>query len=59
MPSTAQLASVRTALVLDTNFLISHLKYLKSLTQAAERQPGEIVLIVPWIVIRELDRLKV
>ncbi|ORY96469.1 PIN domain-domain-containing protein [Syncephalastrum racemosum] len=52
------LASVRTALVLDTNFLISHLKYLKSLTQAAEEQPGQIVLIIPWIVVRELDRLK-
>lgn len=45
--------------VLDTNFLISNLRYLQHLASEAERYPGSIGLVVPWIVIKELDGLKV
>ncbi|KAF7728761.1 hypothetical protein EC973_005599 [Apophysomyces ossiformis] len=45
--------------VLDTNFLISHLAYLKNLLTKAEQHPGSLVLVVPWIVVMELDGLKV
>ncbi|KAG0171183.1 hypothetical protein DFQ28_006273 [Apophysomyces sp. BC1034] len=44
--------------VLDTNFLISHLAYLRSLITQAEKYPGSLVLMVPWIVVVELDGLK-
>ncbi|KAI9315968.1 PIN domain-containing protein [Dichotomocladium elegans] len=56
-PQTAHDPSSQVA-VLDTNFLISNLGYLRDLTQQASRSHGKIVLVIPWVVIKELDGLK-
>lgn len=45
--------------ILDTNFLISNLAYLRTLTSQAAKYHGSLVLVVPWIVVKELDGLKV
>ncbi|KAI8062059.1 hypothetical protein BDF21DRAFT_347875 [Thamnidium elegans] len=44
--------------VLDTNFLISKLGYLDTVLSLAEENPGNLLIIIPWVVIRELDGLK-
>ncbi|KAG2195057.1 hypothetical protein INT47_003923, partial [Mucor saturninus] len=44
--------------VLDTNFLISKLGYLDTVLSIAEQHPGSLLVILPWVVIRELDGLK-
>ncbi|KAI7886746.1 hypothetical protein K492DRAFT_155642 [Lichtheimia hyalospora FSU 10163] len=44
--------------VLDTNFLISNLAYLRTLTSQAAKYHGSLVLVIPWIVVKELDGLK-
>ena len=44
--------------VLDTNFLLSKLGYLDVLLTLAEENPGNLLVILPWVVIRELDGLK-
>jgi rRNA-processing protein FCF1 len=47
------------AFVLDTNFILSHLDFLKELLQLLRpHNPREVQLIIPFIVIRELDGLK-
>jgi hypothetical protein len=45
--------------VLDTNFLISKLGYLDTVLNLAEERPGSLLVLLPWVVIRELDGLKV
>ncbi|KAI9495232.1 PIN domain-containing protein [Zychaea mexicana] len=44
--------------VLDTNFLISNLGYLTALATQAEKYLGSLVVVVPWVVVTELDGLK-
>ncbi|KAG1141538.1 hypothetical protein G6F38_008351 [Rhizopus arrhizus] len=44
--------------VVDTNFLISNLGYLQALLKIAEEKPGNLLILIPWVVIRELDGLK-
>ncbi|ORZ14923.1 PIN domain-domain-containing protein [Lobosporangium transversale] len=45
--------------VLDTNILISHLNFLKSIIDiyGGKKEPY-IVFVIPWIVVQELDGLK-
>ena len=45
-------------LVLDTNVLISHLQFLVELKDYAIKGVGRPVLVIPWIVMQELDALK-
>ncbi|XP_046387743.1 uncharacterized protein LOC124157223 isoform X2 [Ischnura elegans] len=45
-------------IVLDTNILISHLKYVKELSQREYEALGRPILVIPWMVLRELDTLK-
>lgn len=45
--------------VLDTNFLISKLGYLDTVLSLAEQHVGSLLIVLPWVVIRELDGLKV
>ncbi|KAI9251970.1 PIN domain-containing protein [Sporodiniella umbellata] len=47
-----------TIAIVDTNFLISNLAYLRTLLEAAEKNPGSLLILIPWVVIRELDGLK-
>ncbi|ORX42725.1 hypothetical protein DM01DRAFT_1340993 [Hesseltinella vesiculosa] len=44
--------------VIDTNFIITGLKYVDELVTAAERNPGVFLIVIPWIVVKELDKLK-
>ncbi|KAI7897812.1 PIN domain-containing protein [Cokeromyces recurvatus] len=44
--------------VLDTNFLISKLGYLDAVLDLANKHPYSLLVILPWIVIKELDGLK-
>ncbi|KAF8984309.1 RNA endoribonuclease [Podila verticillata] len=50
--------------VLDTNVLLSHLNFLRSLVSVCDTKyngtssPTKAVFIVPWVVIQELDGLK-
>ncbi|KAG2195470.1 hypothetical protein INT46_003421 [Mucor plumbeus] len=44
--------------VLDTNFLLSKLGYLDTVLDLASENPGSLLVLLPWVVIRELDGLK-
>lgn len=45
-------------LVLDTNVLLSHLSFLVELKDFAIKGVGRPILVIPWIVMQELDALK-
>lgn len=45
-------------LVLDTNVLVSHLSFLVELKDYAIKGVGRPILVIPWIVMQELDALK-
>lgn len=45
-------------IVLDTNVLLSHLSFLMELKDFAIKGVGRPVLVVPWVVMQELDWLK-
>jgi PIN domain len=48
-----------TFIVVDTNILISHQDHLKSLISNIERRQCRVTVVVPWVVLEELDLLKV
>ncbi|XP_064395468.1 transcriptional protein SWT1-like isoform X2 [Halichondria panicea] len=52
------LTNTKLYLVLDTNILISHLGFLRELKDYAIKNVGRPVLVVPWVVMQELDALK-
>lgn len=62
-PSTAV---ARGSLVIDTNFLISHLDFVEQLagllvhmrTTAPGTPAGQLTIVIPWTVLQELDSLK-
>ncbi|XP_071443300.1 transcriptional protein SWT1 [Hetaerina americana] len=45
-------------IVLDTNILISHLKYVMELSTREYKALGSPILVIPWMVLRELDAFK-
>lgn len=45
-------------MVLDTNVLLSHLQFLVELKDFAIKGVGRPVLLIPWVVMQELDALK-
>lgn len=45
-------------LVLDTNVLVSHLNFLVELKDYAIKGVGRPLLVIPWVVMQELDALK-
>ncbi|XP_037325913.2 transcriptional protein SWT1 isoform X1 [Pungitius pungitius] len=45
-------------LVLDTNILLSHLDYVKKMRFHGLRAMGVPVVLIPWVVLQELDSLK-
>ncbi|KAI8582461.1 hypothetical protein K450DRAFT_227280 [Umbelopsis ramanniana AG] len=47
-----------TFIVVDTNILISHQDHLKSLISSIERRQCCATVVVPWVVLEELDLLK-
>ncbi|XP_077573581.1 transcriptional protein SWT1 [Stigmatopora nigra] len=52
---TAQQAVI---LVLDTNILLSHLDYVKNMQKRGIGALGIPVVLIPWVVLQELDSLK-
>jgi hypothetical protein len=46
----------RIAIVLDTNIFLSHLKSIKNLY--ADKKLENILFVVPWVVVQELDNCK-
>lgn len=62
--SSAKDSGFEAVVVLDTNVLLSHLNFLRSLvsvcdTKYSDASRTKAVFIVPWVVIQELDGLKV
>ncbi|MED6274461.1 hypothetical protein CHARACLAT_016597 [Characodon lateralis] len=45
-------------LVLDTNVLLSHLDYVKKIRSCGLEALGFPVVLIPWVVLQELDSLK-
>ncbi|KAM3876315.1 transcriptional protein SWT1 [Diretmus argenteus] len=45
-------------LVLDTNILLSHLEYVKKIGSHGLGALGFPVILIPWVVLQELDSLK-
>jgi len=52
--------SVRAFVVIDTNILLSHMSFTERIFEklASSGPRVEMLLLVPWIVLNELDRLK-
>ncbi|KAM6261875.1 transcriptional protein SWT1 isoform 2-T6 [Porphyrio hochstetteri] len=44
--------------VIDTNIMISHLEFVRSLKSEDIPGVGRFALIIPWVVLQELDNLK-
>lgn len=57
-PSPTHITQERLYIVLDTNVLLSHLQFLVELKDYAIKGVGRPVLVVPWVVMQELDALK-
>ena len=45
-------------LVVDTNVLLIHLRFLDKLKDCNIKGIGKPVLVIPWMVLQELDKLK-
>ncbi|XP_036890813.1 transcriptional protein SWT1 [Sturnira hondurensis] len=45
-------------IVIDTNILMNHLKFVKILKTTEIPGFDRLVLIIPWVVVQELDRMK-
>ncbi|XP_014705793.1 transcriptional protein SWT1 [Equus asinus] len=45
-------------IVIDTNILMNHLKFVKILKTTEITGFDRLVLIIPWVVVQELDRMK-
>ncbi|XP_025049249.1 transcriptional protein SWT1 isoform X2 [Alligator sinensis] len=45
-------------IVIDTNIMISHLKFIRTLKTEDIPGVGRLALIIPWVVLQELDNLK-
>lgn len=56
VPELPMLQNANAALVVDTNFMLTHLDIVEELRELAEEYKQ--VIIVPWIVVQELDGLK-
>nr|XP_056700695.1 transcriptional protein SWT1 [Euleptes europaea] len=56
--SSRSLSDMNTLIVIDTNILISHLELIKSLKNTDIPGIGKFGLVIPWVVLQELDHLK-
>ncbi|XP_077188768.1 transcriptional protein SWT1 isoform X2 [Paroedura picta] len=56
--SSRKLLDMNTLIVIDTNILISHLDLIKSLKNMDIPGIGKFGLVIPWVVLQELDNLK-
>ncbi|XP_070602418.1 transcriptional protein SWT1 isoform X2 [Erythrolamprus reginae] len=51
-------SGLNTLIVIDTNIMISHLTFIKYLKNANIPGIGKFLLLIPWVVLQELDNLK-
>nr|XP_034977224.1 transcriptional protein SWT1 isoform X1 [Zootoca vivipara]XP_034977225.1 transcriptional protein SWT1 isoform X1 [Zootoca vivipara]XP_034977226.1 transcriptional protein SWT1 isoform X1 [Zootoca vivipara]XP_034977227.1 transcriptional protein SWT1 isoform X1 [Zootoca vivipara] len=56
--SARTLSGLNSLIVIDTNIMISHLEFIKSLKNTDIPGVGRFVLVIPWVVLQELDNLK-
>lgn len=56
VPELPMLQNANAALVVDTNFMLTHLDIVEELKELAEQYNQ--VIVIPWIVVQELDGLK-
>ncbi|XP_061490019.1 transcriptional protein SWT1 isoform X1 [Rhineura floridana] len=56
--SAKTLSGLNSLIVIDTNIMISHLEFIKSLKNRDVPGIGRFVLVIPWVVLQELDNLK-
>lgn len=56
VPDLPMLKSANAALIVDTNFILTHLDMVDQLKDLAEK--FNHIVVIPWIVIQELDNLK-
>ncbi|NXK47478.1 SWT1 protein, partial [Chauna torquata] len=54
----ASASGLNILVVIDTNIMISHLEFVKSLKSEDIPGIGRLALIIPWVVLQELDNLK-
>ncbi|XP_038614460.1 transcriptional protein SWT1 [Tachyglossus aculeatus] len=58
-PSIGNTASeTKLLIVIDTNILMNHLQFVRILKSTEVPGFDKLVLVIPWIVIQELDRMK-
>jgi hypothetical protein len=59
MSSTSPSTQEETFIVVDTNILISHQDHLRSVIADIENRKSCVTIVIPWVVLEELDLLKV
>jgi len=58
MSSTSPSTQEETFIVVDTNILISHQDHLRSVIADIENRKSCVTIVIPWVVLEELDLLK-
>ncbi|XP_075853135.1 transcriptional protein SWT1 isoform X2 [Microcebus murinus] len=56
--SSADTTDKKLLIVIDTNILMNHLKFVRILKTTEIPGFDKLVLIIPWVVMQELDRMK-
>ncbi|KAM6414732.1 transcriptional protein SWT1 isoform 2-T2 [Rhynochetos jubatus] len=58
IPAEAFTSGLNILVVIDTNIMISHLEFVRSLKSEDIPGVGRLALVIPWVVLQELDNLK-
>ncbi|KAM7162153.1 transcriptional protein SWT1 isoform 1-T1 [Macrochelys suwanniensis] len=58
IPAATATSGLNLLIVIDTNIMISHLQFIVTLKTRDIPGIGRLALIIPWVVLQELDNLK-
>uniref|UniRef100_A0A674JF74 Transcriptional protein SWT1 n=1 Tax=Terrapene triunguis TaxID=2587831 RepID=A0A674JF74_9SAUR len=58
IPAASATSGLNLLIVIDTNIMISHLQFIMTLKTRDIPGIGRLALIIPWVVLQELDNLK-
>ncbi|EMP38797.1 Transcriptional protein SWT1 [Chelonia mydas] len=58
IPAATTTSGLNLLIVIDTNIMISHLQFIMTLKTRDIPGTGRLALIIPWVVLQELDNLK-
>ncbi|XP_038270862.1 transcriptional protein SWT1 isoform X1 [Dermochelys coriacea] len=58
IPAATATSGLNLLIVIDTNIMISHLQFIMTLKTSDIPGIGRLALIIPWVVLQELDNLK-